>query len=285
MTTNKRKIAITGALAVLLVSFIVSAVYFNKNRSLGKDLDNEKLKSELTLSEKLLAEKEVASLRNQLASLKGTNAEIDKILAETTKKLNDKEAELLKIQRENSKVKSLKKQLDEIAQLKNDLEKQLNAVNANLARVNSENEKLNKSITDLRAENEELAQNLKILSSLTADNFLVETTRGKGKLTVKAKRTNKIAVSFAVPANVTEKLSFIITKPDGKQITDNDKAISFNVIDNDENLYASTNNDDIKVSKKIEMVYQPKEKLRPGTYKIEIYNGNKYVGASNVRLR
>jgi len=169
--------------------------------------------------------------------------------------------------------------------LKTDLEKQLNAVNANLARVNSENEKLNKSITDLRAENEELAQNLKILSSLTADNFLVETTRGKGKLTVKAKRTNKIAVSFAVPANVTEKLSFIITKPDGKQITDNDKAISFNVIDNDENLYASTNNDDIKVSKKIEMVYQPKEKLRPGTYKIEIYNGNKYVGASNVRLR
>jgi hypothetical protein len=48
---------------------------------------------------------------------------------------------------------------------------------------------------------------------------------------------------------------------------------------------ASNSGGAIKVSRKIEMTYEPKEKQKPGLYQIEMYNVEKYVGTINVKLR
>lgn len=284
-TINKQKMMVAGSMILLVISLSISGLYFGKHRTAVTGLNSEKLRNELILSEKLLLDKEIVGLKAQLQGLKGTNAELDKVLAETGRKLSEKEAELKKIKRENGNVKSLKAQLADVTRLKNELEGQIAAINGNINKLNSENDKLNKTIAELTARNEELSQNLNILSSLTADNFMVESTKGKGKLTVKAKRTNKIAVTFKVPPSVSENLTFKITKPDGSVVAENDKAITMNIVENDEYLFASIQDDEIKVSKKIEMVYQPKKKLKPGVYQIGIYNGDQYVGSTNVRLR
>ena len=120
---------------------------------------------------------------------------------------------------------------------------------------------------------------------MTTDNYLVEATKRKDKLTVMAKRAKKITMSFNVPENMVENISFKLTKPDGKQVDGKGNGIAYKVVNGDEGLTASLSGGAIKVSKKIVMTYEPKEKQKSGIYKIEMYNHDKYIGACNVKLR
>jgi myosin heavy subunit len=282
---KNEKLIITGSLVFLFLSLASVGFYYTSNKSLAKNLNNEKLRSEMILSEKVSLDKEILNFKNQLSALKGTNNELDQVIAQISQKLKEKETELSNIKRENGSIKSLKKQLDEISKLNKDLDGQVASLNESVKKLNSEKETLNETIASLKAENQELAENNKIMSSLKADNYLVQTTRGKNKLTVKARRTNKIAVSLKVPANMIENLQFTIIKPNGMKVKGNDKGMAVRTIDDDDQLMVSIYNDEIKVSKNIEFSYTPKEKLKPGTYKIEMYNGEKYIGSCNVKLR
>jgi hypothetical protein len=285
-TKMKKESAIAiGAVIILILSLIGTGVYFNANKSLKADLNNEKLKSEMMLSEELALNKELNSLKIQINVLSGRNKDLDKILEQTRIKLSEKEVEIGKVSRENGNIKSLRRQLAELTKLKNDLDSQVLALSESTQKLIIEKDELNKTIASLKDENKQLTANLAILSSITADNYLVETTKRKDRLTVNAKRTHKMAVSFKVPSNMVESISFKITKPDGTQVQGKDQGIAFTTVNDDENLLASTSNDEITVSKKIEMTYQPKEKLKAGIYKIEMLNGEKYIGSCNVRLR
>jgi len=85
---------------------------------------------------------------------------------------------------------------------------------------------------------------------------------------------------------MVESISFKIMKPDGSQIGGkNDQGLTFEVTNDDAGLLVNSSSEVIKVSKKIEMTYEPKEKLKAGVYKVEMFNGEKYVGACNVKLR
>ncbi len=283
--SKNEKLILTGSLVFLFLSLGGFGYFFVSSKKLTNNLNNEKLRSELILSEKVSLDKEILNLKNQLSALKGTNSELDQIIAQTSQRLSEKEAELSKIKRENGNIKSLKKQLDEIGKLKKDLDTQIAALNESVKKLNSEKDDLSKTIAALKAENQELAENNRIMSSLKADNYLVQSTRGKNKLTVKARRTNKISVSLKVPANMVENLNFNIIKPNGVKVKGSDKGLAIKTIDDDDQLLVSLYNDEIKVSKSIEFSYTPKEKLKPGVYKIEMYNGEKYIGSCNVKLR
>ncbi|MBA4410728.1 MAG: hypothetical protein Q8S54_10655 [Bacteroidota bacterium] len=275
----------TIVVVLLIAAIIGTGLFYSSNRSLTKNLNTEKLKSEMMLSEKLELQKEIENFKNQINSLTGRNADLDKLLAETSQKLSEKEAQLNRIVRENGNIKTLKKELAELAQLKKDFENQVAALNETIQKLNKEIDAMNETITSLQKENKQLATNLEILSSLTADNYLVETTKRKDRLTVIAKRAKKITMSFNVPENMVEDISFKLTKPDGTQVDGKDSGIAFKVVTGDEGLTASISGGTIEVSKKIEMIYTPKEKQKPGIYKIEMYNGDKYIGACNVKLR
>lgn len=285
MTNVKSKAIIATAVVLLLVTLIGTAFFYNSSQSMEKSLNNEKLKSENILSEKLSLQREIADFKTQISELQGKNSELDKVLAETSKKLGEKEAMANSLIRENGNIKMLKKQLSELNKMKKDFENQVTVLNETIQNMSSEKTILNQTIASLQKENKELAANLDIISSMTADNYLIESNRKNGKLTVMSKRTKKMAVSFKVPENIVENISFKITKPDGITIEGKDKGIAYTVSSNGDELLASISTDEIKVSKKIEMTYEPKEKLKPGVYKVEMFNGKKYIGACNVKLR
>lgn len=284
-TIAKEKLIAGGAVVLLIVALIGTGIYYSSNKSLTKNLNSEKLKSEMMLSEKLELQKEMEAFKNRISALMGRNSELDQFLTSTTQKLLDKQAELNRIKRENGNIKQLKKELADLGQMKKDFESQLLALNESIQKLNAEKNALNQTIASLQEENKQLAENLEILSSMTADNYLVETTKRKDRLTVVAKRTKKIAVTFKVPDNVVEDITFKIMKPDGKVVEGKDKGIAYRVVNGDEGLVASTTGGAIKVSRKIEMTYEPKEKQKPGLYHIEMYNADKYVGTVNVKLR
>lgn len=169
--------------------------------------------------------------------------------------------------------------------MKKEHETKILALKETIDKLNTDNNFLNQSLASLTEENKQLAANLDLLSSITADNYLVETTRKKGKLTVVAKRTKKLGVNFKVPENMVETISFKLIKPDGNTVEGNSKDIAVNITDNNEVLYASLDKAELKVSKRIEMTYEPKERLKSGVYKVEIYNKERYIGSCNVKLR
>jgi predicted nucleic acid-binding Zn-ribbon protein len=288
---KREKIIAYSAVVLLMLALIGTGYYYSGNNSLSKNLNEEKLKTERMLSEKLALQKEIETYTNQINSLTGKNAELDKILAETNQKLSEKEAALNKIVRDNGNLKTLKKEIAELTQLKKEFEGQILALNETILKLNKEKSDLNQTIASLQDENKKLAANLDLLISMTSDNYLVEPTKkgflsNKEKLTVVAKRTKKITVSFNVPENMVEDISFKITKPDGKQVDGKDNGIAYRVVDADQGLLASISGvGEISVSKKIEMTYTPKVKQKPGIYKIEMFNGEKYIGACNVKLR
>lgn len=274
-----------GVVVLLIMALIATGIYYSSNKSLTKNLNTEKLKSEMMLSEKLALQKEIDTFKNQINSLSGKNTELDKMLAETSLKLSDKEAQLNRIARENGNIKQLKKQLAELEQMKRDFDSQLLTLNETIQKLNKEKDAMNQTIASLQKENKELAANLEILSSLTADNYLVETTKRKDRLTIVAKRTKKITVTFKVPENMVENISFKLVKPDGAKVEGKGNGIAHRVVNGDDGLMASISGGAIKVLKRIEMTYEPKEKQKPGVYNIEIFNGDKYIGACNVKLR
>jgi peptidoglycan hydrolase CwlO-like protein len=274
-----------GVVVLLIMALIATGIYYSSNKSLTKNLNTEKLKSEMMLSEKLALQKEIDTFKNQINSLSGKNTELDKMLAETSLKLSDKEAQLNRIARENGNIKQLKKQLAELEQMKKDFDSQLLTLNETIQKLNKEKDAMNQAIASLQKENKELAANLEILSSLTAVNYLVETTKRKDRLTIVAKRTKKMTVTFKVPENMVENISFKLIRPDGTKVEGKGNGIAHRVVNGDDGLMASISGGAIKVLKRIEMTYEPKEKQKPGVYSIEIFNGDKYIGACNVKLR
>ncbi|HAQ19312.1 MAG TPA: hypothetical protein DCR40_08795 [Prolixibacteraceae bacterium] len=280
---GKTSIAIT--VLILIAALIGTGIFYSSNKSLTKSLNDEKLKTEMILSEKLALQKEIENYNNHINSLNNRNADLGILLAETSQKLIEKEAQLSRIVRENGNIKTLKKDLADLTQIKKDFENQVAALNESIRKLNKENDTMNETIASLQKENRQLAANLDILSSMTGDNYLVETTKRKDRLTVMAKRAKKITMSFNVPENMVENISFKLTKPDGTQVEGTENGIAFRIVDGDESLTASVSGGAIEVSKKIEMIYTPKEKQKPGIYKIEMFNGEKYIGACNVKLR
>ena len=65
--------------------------------------------------------------------------------------------------------------------MKKDFESQVLALNETIQKLNAEKDALNQTIASLQGENKQLATNLDILSSMTGDNYLVETTKRKDR--------------------------------------------------------------------------------------------------------
>lgn len=77
---KKEKAIAAGAVVMLIVSLICTGLLYRSNKSLIGNLNKERLKSELMLSEKLELQKEIEKFKHQIISLSGQNTEIDKIL-------------------------------------------------------------------------------------------------------------------------------------------------------------------------------------------------------------
>lgn len=285
-TIEQRERRITAIAVIILIAGLISTgIFYSVNRSQLKNLNDEKLKSEMMLSEKLDLHKQIKKLKNQINSLNSKNTELDELLAEANQKLSEKEAQINRIALENGNIKKLKRELAEQTQLKKDFDNQVSVLNETIQKLKKEKDNLNGTIASLKKENQQLAANLEILSSMRTDNYLVETNKRNERLTVVAKKTKKMTVTFMVPENMVENISFKLTKPDGTQIDGKDNGIAYRVVNGDGGVMASILGGAKKNAKKIEMTYEPMVKQKPGVYKIEMYNNDKNIGTLNVKLR
>jgi hypothetical protein len=294
MTTENKKVmknkVIAGSLTTLLTAAIIGLLYLqDSNKSMSDMLDAAKLKSERFLSEKLSLDKEIDNLKKQKITLGNKNSELDKLLASTNSKLANKEKELKAVQWDKNKSKKLEAELAEIRKVKGELENQLAMHNETIKKLRGENERLSMNAASLKEQYEALVASSKVANAINANNWKVETTKGKrDRLTVVARKTKKISMGFDVPQNLVENINFKITSPNGSPLPEGDR-LSYIVIDNDSDFVASASPtiETYGVTKRIEMTYRPKanEKLVAGIYRIDVYEKNTYINSYQVRLR
>lgn len=280
---------IAGTVTILLIITLIGLIsYYETNQSLESGLNNEKLKSEKILSEKLSLDKEIIKLKQSIASLQGKNTDLDKMLSNASSKISMKEGELKKMQKENASLKQYKQQVAEIQKIKSDLETQITALTNSLNKSNVEKESLNRMVADLQGKNKNLLDELKQMQIASLDDIRIEAFK-KNKLTISARKTNKIDVNFLIPSIASSNnIQFKITDPTGRLLTPVDGTIAFAetldetpllTADNSNNLY-------LKQTKQVKLEYKPKKKLKPGVYRIEVLNEESlYMGSLQVRLK
>ncbi|MFN3939979.1 MAG: hypothetical protein ACK4IY_05295 [Chitinophagales bacterium] len=89
-----------------------------------------------------------------------------------------------------------------------------------------------------------------------------------------------------MPSSDYSALTFNIIAPDGLQVNSKtDKRITLTV--QQAELYALNGADMEAFTEKklVQMLYTPDKKLKAGTYQIEVFNNDIFIGSSKVRLK
>jgi predicted nuclease with TOPRIM domain len=293
-STSRIKVTAYVIAGLLFVSLFIGAHYITLNKEAVASLNEEKLKSEALLSEKLQLQKEIDKYKKEIASLMGVNTNLDNLLAQAKDNLSQKEAQLNQIKRSNGSISELNRQIAELKALKSGLDSQIASLNGEISKLRDENGNLmkenanaNAMIAHLEKENKALNDNMSLLAALNEDNLVV-VTKKNDKLTVNSKRAKKINFMFDVPQSSLGGLEFKVVSPDSKTYSKSDGSVSYHIVPGDGNPVASISSTypaQFELVQRVEMVFTPKDKLTKGIYKIELYNNGTHLGRMQVKLK
>lgn len=226
-------------------------------------------------------------------NLSGQNADLQ---AKYNKDIEAKKAEIRKILNDkNATASQLAKAKIMIAELNNTITN----LEADVARLTGENQELTAANTTLKLEKTDLETNLAttktekeglektvdVASTFSASNIQVtpvdEKKSGKEKSTTKAKRVDKLVVSFDVENRIAKSgpadMYLIVTAPDGKVITEGANVLNTRT-DGDKNFTAKIPVDYEQGTRKSVQFPIQQNDFTTGNYKIEIYHNGFKIG-------
>jgi len=286
---NKNVVTYIGAgiIILLLIGLFITIGSNVKNK---KTLKEEKLASEKLLSEKLMVEKEIEKIKADFNTLKVKNDATAKLLEETNMKISENQKKISSLTGENKALRTrYAKEIADLQNTKTALEQEFSKLKSENEKLTAATKELKSSLDKLEATNKNLAQQLEKTQIYNTDNFLVTATRGKKteKMVVKATRTKKLNITFEVPKSLTEAINFKIVTPSGTTINPDDKAMSWNVLQDSRQLTASLSayTGEFEESKQVALTYSPKQKLVTGEYKIQILCNSNIIGTCRIKLK
>ncbi len=287
---SKIKAVAAGVTATLFASLITIGVMYRNNSLLSEDVKAEKVRTETLSSEKTSLKKEIEKLKLELSSFDTQNRELQNAIRTAQYQLAEKESQVNKLTKETSTIPGLKKELDAIRKIRKDLIAQLEDLKKNNSQLEAEVSELNRTIAALRKENESLYAKMGE-KQMMAYNFRVEPVKKrKDKLTARAKRTNKVNISFDVnsPKNLGSKV-YVKISSDKEGELEGESLIAMEMAEElqEDELYASTEAYIISTDeyKRLSVTFDPKEKLSEGVYYVKVFNGNDYLGSTQFKLR
>lgn len=287
----KTKILLQRAIpvGVFLIAIIMIGLSYHSKTKFKNLLTDEKRKSEVLLSEKLTLNKAIKNYQFDVADLQKKSNGLSKLIAEANINIQSKNVEINGLKVANGSLKDVKVKNAELEKLKEQLSAELAKTNNALAEAKSEYDKLNNQLSLAMETNEDLENDNAILKVLYSNNYRTEALRGKKELlTVNAKKTNKLLVCFDVPGNISNDIHFKVVTPQGKELSSNkDLAATMRIIENGDGLMASANQNSggRAGTKRVEMSYKPSKKLSKGVYQFNLYNEDRFLGSTQLRLK
>lgn len=276
-----------GIIIILLIGLLLTISSNVKNK---KILNEEKLASEKLLSEKLMVQKELEKLKGDFAALQIKSDANFKLLTETNQKIAENQKKINSLYSENKNLRSkYTKEMEDLQKTKANLEKEFSSLKSEYEKLTAANNQLNNSLAKLEEEKKNLTLQLEKAQLYNSDNYLVTAVRGKKteKLVKSASWTKKLNITFDVPKNLTEAISFKIVTPSGTTINPDDKAMSWKFVEDSRHYTASLSaaTGEFEESRQVALTYTPKQKLVSGEYKIQIFCNGNNIGNCRVKLK
>ncbi len=272
-------------IAILLIGLIFAVINGARTK---KDLNAEKLNSEKLLSEKLQVQKELSGVNADFTALKQKSEENDKLLEEANKKITESQRRINYLSGQNKSLLQTKKEFEDLQKVKAEIEAESTKLKSDYDKLMAKSNDLQASLSAMEAKNNRLNAQLDSAMLYRADNYLATATRGKkDKVVVCSSRAKKINVSFDVPKNLTDELSFTITTPSGSTINTDSNALSWYFVSDAGDYTASLGAypAEMENSRQVVLTWAVKEKLTRGEYQIHVLCKGNDIGNCRVQLR
>jgi hypothetical protein len=230
----------------------------------------------------------------QLEQFKGENEEMDSLLQEAYAKIEDQKKKISRLINENQDYQILQQRF---AELKETTEFYLQEI----ARLQEENRVLKGQVTELsvkvdqtETENKDLKGKVDVASKLKVGGMTIKglsvTNGGKEKETDKAKKTERLSISYTIDDNPLAQtgqhtIYFRILNPDGFVLADAGQSVKkFKSEKGDDIPYSRSVTVNFDGSKLSKVITWDQEAFNAGTYKIEVYIDGYFAGSDKLSL-
>jgi peptidoglycan hydrolase CwlO-like protein len=228
--------------------------------------------------------------------LTAANSEISKKKAEIRSILNKKNATAAELTRAKELITQLNDKIASLEQQVTELTAQNQQLNTDLTKERETTTKLTSDLQTTTTAKVEAEKKVDIASTFNAYNIAIkpidERRSGKEKVTTKAKRVDKLVISFDVDNRIaqsgTADLYVCITGPDGKPITVEALGSgTFTTREEGDKLYTSKVQIDYEAGKRkpVEFAWKQNSDFQRGNYKIEVYHNGFKIGEGVRELK
>jgi predicted nucleic acid-binding Zn-ribbon protein len=282
-------------LSLLLIASLVGNYYFfDENATLTSLKEQEKKQLDTIIVAKEQVEKQLNESKVMIESYKAESANAQSSLDAANAEIDKKKRIINKMYKEKASLSAFKSQLAEAKSFNETLQTQIKALADELTLVKAENSALKDSLVALRADRKTLNDKIISASGLQAHTIKMESLSQKKKekyeFTDRAKRTNRIAISFELAENKlaaagVHNLHILIYSPTGEILGDTTKTFT---IQPEGKQSPYTRNKEVNYPSeggKIFFNWDETPKYTKGQYRTEVYTDGKLTGQTEIELK
>ncbi|MBE7173134.1 MAG: hypothetical protein INR73_21335 [Williamsia sp.] len=228
--------------------------------------------------------------------LKSSNSEISRLKTEIRGILNKRNATAAELKHAKELIDELNQKLsnleEEVARLTNENQ----TLTTEKTQLTQEKEKLTTDLQSTTTAKQELEKKVDVASTLNASNINIrpvdEKKNGKESETTKAKKVDKLVISFNVDNRIAQTgqtdVYVCITSPDGKAVSVPALGSgTFTTRDEGDKVYTAKKTVDIESGKPtaVSIDWKQNSNFQKGNYKIEIYHNGFKIGEGTRELK
>jgi len=280
-------------LLVLLISlFVWIGVFISRNSSLKAEHDRAILIADSLLSEKLLLNKQIDDANEKLNQYIKEKNESTAMSVSLNDEIRIKTIQIEKLNKDNSSVTGLKKQLKNTQKQKEDFESKTTSLNQRIQELEATLAQLDRHLTEFKDENESLKKKLEWAKNIKARTISIQNfkvIKNKSKATGKAKKVNRISATIDLMENpVTEagnKHVYCLIYNGNKILSDGNKRFTEKKSNREMAYSAMEDINYSNVDQRVIVNHDLDQKLAKGRYKVEIYVDGSLAGKTDFLLK
>ncbi|MES2733269.1 MAG: hypothetical protein V4714_16090 [Bacteroidota bacterium] len=243
---------------------------------------------------KVQIEKQLEETKATISTIQSDNVNIQNLLDAANVEIAQKQKKIDRLSRDKASVGEFKTQLAEAKTLDETLKAQIKTLSEELNLVKLENLSLKDSLALLKVDRKTMNEKIISASGLQAHTIKMESMslkkKDKYEFTDRAKRTNRLAISFELAENKlvaagAHNLHIMIYTPVGEILGDPSSKFTIQP-EGKESTY--TRNKEVNYPSeggKIFFNWDDTEKYAPGAYRVEVYCDGKLTGQSEITLK
>ena len=285
---------VAGVVVISVASVLGFFMMFLNREQLRQMVNKEKLAHERTVSEKLLADKDLGFLQKEFQRLDEANTRLSAYLTRAESEVREKDVTIEGLTRDNRELHAVKSELGSLKVNSKELDQQVKMLSKSIDELIKRNQQMAEYLGSLQEETERLRTEYErtVVHKGIGRAFRVDALRGT-RLTTAARRAKKLVVSF----EPVDRKEFLKLKTETYYIILSDESGGvYNLLKN-QKATVSLQGNPVEIMPSFILEANPTAdrinrlalemsdlKLNGGVYNMEIYTSTAFVGSTQIRL-